>query len=108
MHGEQGGIGQKMKTIIAGSRSIKIYKRVVEAIKTSGFVITEVVSGGAPGIDLLGENWAKHNGIPIKRFPAAWDVFGKQAGFVRNGAMISYVAPEGAINCHLGRHLQWD
>jgi hypothetical protein len=86
-----------MKTIIAGSRSIKAYKHVCDAVASSGFTITEAVSGCAAGIDLLGENWAKQNGIPIKRFPANWDVFGKQAGFIRNGAMVNYVAPDGAL-----------
>src|SRR5687767_5581960 len=62
-----------MRTIIAGSRSVKDYLTVVNAVLESGFEVTEVVSGRAPGVDRLGEIWAKQNKIPIKPFPAKWD-----------------------------------
>jgi len=63
-----------MKVIIAGSRTIKDPKLVEEAIRRSGFDITEVVSGKEPnGVDKMGENWADYNHIPIKPFPALWD-----------------------------------
>ena len=47
-----------MKVIIAGSRGVEDYALVEEAVKQSGFDITEVVSGTARGVDLLGEHWA--------------------------------------------------
>lgn len=62
-----------MKTIIAGSRDITDYKKICSAIKKSGFRITEVVSGRAPGVDTLGEQWADDNTVPIKPFPADWN-----------------------------------
>lgn len=62
-----------MKVIIAGSRTITDYNIVEMAILTSGFDITEVVSGGARGVDTLGERYANHKNIPIKRFLADWD-----------------------------------
>ena len=43
-----------MKVIIAGSRNFTDYKVLQDAIKNSGFKITEVVSGGAKGVDSLG------------------------------------------------------
>ncbi len=79
-----------MKTIIAGSRSIHDRKIVEEAIKASGFTITEVVSGGARGVDAVGECWARDNNIPLKRFLAKWHVQGKRAGPIRNGEMAEY------------------
>ena len=60
------------------------------AVSNSCYEITEVVSGGARGIDTDGEHWAIGSGIPVKRFPADWDDLGKRAGFVRNAEMADY------------------
>jgi hypothetical protein len=79
-----------MKCIIAGSRTIADYATVEKAIKDSKYDITEVVSGTARGVDKLGELWAENNNIPIKRFPANWDVYGNAAGPIRNRQMAEY------------------
>jgi hypothetical protein len=82
-----------MKTIIAGSRTITNWETVKNAIEWSGFEITEVVSGHANGVDLIGEKWARLNKIPVKTFPvkkADWDKFGKAAGPIRNRRMAEY------------------
>lgn len=79
-----------MKTIIAGSRNIVEYQSVLDAIKASGFEITEVVSGGARGVDSLGERYAKEKGIPLKVFPADWESYGRKAGIMRNTEMSCY------------------
>lgn len=61
------------RTIIAGSRSIKDYDLLVEAVEESGFNITTVLSGQAYyGVDKLGERWADDNGIPLELYPADW------------------------------------
>lgn len=79
-----------MKVIIAGSRHLTFPTLVDEAIKCSLFDITEVVSGGARGVDALGELWAARNGIPVRLFPADWDKHGKAAGPIRNREMAAY------------------
>ena len=81
-----------MKTIIAGSRTIKLDEvtTFLDELKQLGIIITEVVSGTAKGVDSHGESWAKENGIPVKRFPANWDEFGKSAGCIRNQEMLDY------------------
>lgn len=79
-----------MKVIIAGSRSIKDYKLVVDTIIASRYNITEVVSGCATGVDTLGEQWARANDIPIKEMPAKWTLYGKSAGPQRNKDMAEY------------------
>lgn len=79
-----------MKTIIAGSRGVTDYNIVLEAIKQSGFEITEVVSGTARGVDKLGERYAVENVIPITRFVPDWNKHGKRAGFLRNAEMGDY------------------
>lgn len=79
-----------VRTIIAGPRTLDSLAFVEAAVSASGFVITEVVSGCAKGIDLRGEEWAEKNGVPIKRFPANWQEHGKAAGPLRNREMVAY------------------
>jgi len=76
-----------MKTIIAGSRSCNNYDVVKKAIIDSEFDITTVISGGAFGVDTLGERYAKEHGIEVVRFLPDWDTFGKRAGILRNRQM---------------------
>lgn len=76
-----------MKVIIAGSRIITNYKAVLCAIDNSGFEITEVISGGALGVDRLGEKYAKENEICLRIVFAKWKKYGKRAGYLRNRAM---------------------
>lgn len=80
-----------MKVIIAGSRNITDYKIIEDAVKSSGFEnITEIVSGGAHGVDFLGEQWALNNGLTVRSFPAEWAMYGKSAGMIRNKKMAEY------------------
>lgn len=81
-----------MKCIIAGSRDGFTYNDVVKALEESGFSkeITEVVSGGARGVDRYGEEWANCNGVAIKRFIPDWNGLGKKAGHIRNRRMGDY------------------
>lgn len=83
-----------MKVVIAGSREGFDISDVREAFIYSGFgtesKITEIVSGGARGVDRLGEQFAKEMNIPIKQFIPDWDGLGKKAGHVRNRDMGDY------------------
>lgn len=82
-----------MKTIIAGSRGITDREMVsfhLSLIVPDDLHITEVVSGTAAGVDTLGEQWAEDWDIPVKRFPAEWEKYGKRAGHIRNDEMARY------------------
>lgn len=79
-----------MKTIVAGPRDCNDRELVFNALTFAGEYITEVVSGGAKGVDTLGELWAAENGVPVKRFPADWDYHGRKAGPIRNRQMAEY------------------
>jgi predicted Rossmann fold nucleotide-binding protein DprA/Smf involved in DNA uptake len=74
-----------MKTIVAGTRTFNDYELLKDML--ARFDITEVVSGGARGADALGERWAKERGLPLHRFPADWNRYGKAAGPRRNRLM---------------------
>lgn len=86
-----------MKVIIAGSRTWADTAAIERTMAKFPHPINEVVSGGAPGVDIMGEAWAKENLIPIKRFPAAWRVLGRKAGVLRNEAMAVYAGRNGAL-----------
>lgn len=77
------------RLIVAGCRDIDEYSHVQGAINDSPFVADEIVSGGADGVDALGEEYADDHDIPVKRFDADWDN-GPSAGPKRNGKMASY------------------
>lgn len=77
-----------MKTIIAGSRYFADYTQL--HVECSKHTITEVVSGGAPGADALGERWAEARGIPVTKFPADWRTHKRAAGPIRNAKMARY------------------
>lgn len=80
------------RVIIAGGRHFKDYERVKSVcdklFKDKSFV--EIVSGGAPGADFLGERYAKERELNLKRFPAKWGKYKKQAGPIRNSEMANY------------------
>ena len=76
-----------MKTIIAGSRNITDYSQVEAAVKAASWEVTEVISGGARGVDELGEWYATSNNIPLRIKPADWSRFGRAAGPIRNQEM---------------------
>jgi hypothetical protein len=76
-----------LKTIIAGSRNITDYSVLETAIAASSFTITEVISGGARGVDSLGEWFANKNNLPLTIMNAEWGKYGKSAGIRRNEEM---------------------
>lgn len=76
-----------MITIIAGSRDVTDYKLVEQAVAECGWPVTKVVSGAAPGVDAMGEEWAGLNFLPLMLMPADWKRLGKGAGHVRNARM---------------------
>lgn len=88
-----------VRTIIAGTRTITDYPVIEQAVVRSGIAITEVVCGGAKGVDSLGEHYAEEHGIPVKHFLPDWSKYGRAAGHRRNQAMAQYA--EGLI-------LVWD
>lgn len=80
-----------MKVIIAGGREIELpFEKVEEIVNASGYTVSEVVSGGASGVDKSGESWAVAKGIPVLVFPAEWAKYRGRAGTIRNAKMAVY------------------
>ncbi len=80
---------EEFRLIVAGSRGIGDYKLVADAIRyvDARFPVTEIVSGGARGVDALGEMFARRTGTALRRFPADWETHGRSAGYQRNVEM---------------------
>lgn len=76
-----------MKTIIAGGRDYHNYDTLLEAIAECNWQITEVVSGGAKGVDALGEAYAVDKNLPLHIYAADWETHGRAAGPIRNRKM---------------------
>ena len=56
--------------------------------------IDVVINGGAKGADTLAAKWAKSRGIDVKTFEANWKTYGRSAGSIRNGQMLTEGKPD--------------
>jgi len=86
-----------MRVIVAGSRHGRPEHELYDAIRESGLDITEIVHGGASGVDAQADKLAREKDIPVTIFRAAWVALGPAAGPIRNRHMAEYAAadPEG-------------
>lgn len=75
-----------MKIAIVGSRDL----RVSNLEKYLPESVTEIVSGGARGIDSCARNYAKQNGLKLTEFLPNYDDFGIRAPLIRNIEIIKY------------------
>lgn len=83
----------KIKVIVAGSRSIRDKNTVMEAINESPHTPFhgELVSGGAQGVDAKAKEIANHfKHIEYREFEAEWNNYGSAAGPMRNDRMAEY------------------
>lgn len=76
-----------MRVIIAGGRDYHNYEALLDAIVDCNFNIQTVISGGAKGVDALGERYAESADVPLKIYPADWEKHGRAAGPIRNRKM---------------------
>lgn len=85
-----------MKLIIAGSRNIPdkvgltlVYRSLTTPL-FKGITITEIVTGGAKGLDRSGIMFAEKRGLPIKYFWPQYHKYGGRAPIIRNTQMADY------------------
>lgn len=79
-----------MKIIIAGSRTFNDHDFIVGCLEKTEFDITEIVSGCAKGVDTVAIQIGEVLDIPVAKFPADWETYGRRAGPVRNSEMGKY------------------
>jgi hypothetical protein len=80
-----------MKLVIAGSRTLKPTTEQIETLLTH-FKLkpSEIVSGGAYGVDASALQYAKEKELIYAEFKPDWNLNGKAAGPIRNMAMALY------------------
>jgi YspA, cpYpsA-related SLOG family len=76
-----------MKVIITGSHSFTDYQCLCQVLAPDRHRITQVLTGGTRGAELLGYRWAWKHAVRHQRFRADWERFGKVAGVRRNHQM---------------------
>lgn len=76
------------RTLVAGSRGLW---PEVSDIATAASLLpdrpTEVISGGARGVDQAGERYAEHYALPVTIIRPDWST-GRDAGFRRNSELV--------------------
>ena len=78
-----------MRIGIVGSR--KANERVkVDMLRLLPADVTEIVSGGAEGVDTYAAELANTLGIPVRNFLPDYDNYGKKAPLVRNLQIVDY------------------
>lgn len=89
------------RILITGSRHFdphnpRNYQLMHQALSTTaqklyaaGAADITVVHGGASGADTLADIIASSLGFTIERYPAQWNLYGKQAGPIRNEEMVA-------------------
>lgn len=75
-----------MKIAIVGSRNLTLDV----APFLEGEEVSEIVSGGAHGIDKCAELYAEKTGVKIKIFPPRYELYGKAAPLRRNTEIVEY------------------
>lgn len=77
-----------LKVWVCGSRTITKYETVEEVLNLiwKNLKCPIVIrTGGAIGVDLLAEQWARANNIPVaESIIPDWSRFGRGAGLIRN------------------------
>lgn len=73
-----------MKLLIAGSRSITDYDLSPHVPDGVDLIIT----GGAKGVDTLGEAYARRRGIPTVTVKPAYEKYGRAAPILRDEEMV--------------------
>jgi hypothetical protein len=83
-----------MKVLVCGSRHYANKAHVWSYLDSIDVFIEEIIEGEAPGVDTLARLYGEARGIPVKKFPAFWDTYGKSAGPIRNRQMIIEGKPD--------------
>ena len=81
-----------MKVLVCGSRYFNDYNKLKEVL--DDLSIDTIIHGDACGADRLAGRYGEENNIPVLRFPALWDEYGKRAGPIRNSQMLREGNPD--------------
>lgn len=91
------GEERPVKVAIVGSRNFRHLELVRQFVR--GLPVgTEVVSGGARGVDSTTDGVARSVGLPVKTFVPNYQRYqGKFAPLQRNAEIVAYLIPDGRL-----------
>ncbi|QKF94542.1 DUF2493 protein [Fadolivirus algeromassiliense] len=81
-----------IKLGIVGGRDYNDYnnfKKIVDNYIEEIGQPSEIISGGASGVDTMAEKYAIENNIPMTIFKPEWERHGKAAGIIRNTDIVN-------------------
>src|SRR5690348_12630276 len=81
-----------MKVVVCGGRGERDRERIFNMLDALNrqLKITELMQGGAQGVDAFAREWAEARGIKCHTVAADWRGEGLAAGPIRNARMVSW------------------
>ncbi len=76
-----------MKIAVVGSRNLSPTEAQLAEVLSEA---TEIVSGGAKGVDSRAADYAKRHGLQLTEFLPQYALYGRAAPIVRNKAIVDY------------------
>lgn len=87
-----------LRLLVCGDRNW--YDSVVVEKKIRELNPSIIIHGAARGADSLASSVAKQLGIPVLKFPALWEKYGRAAGPIRNQQMLDEGDPNFVLAFH--------
>jgi len=87
-----------MRILFCGDRNWTNYKVICDVMVD--FKPDLVIEGEAQGADILASAAAEYFDIPVLRFPADWERYGRAAGPIRNQQMLDQGKPDLVVAFH--------
>ncbi|MCL1807418.1 MAG: DUF2493 domain-containing protein [Oscillospiraceae bacterium] len=77
-----------MRVAVVGSRSLddRCYNALAEHMPPGA---SEIISGGAAGVDTLAERYARENGLPATIIRPDYKTYDRQAPLIRNSQIVA-------------------
>ena len=83
------------RVLVCGGRDYQNKTRLfaeLDALRET-IEIAQIIEGEAPGADTLARKYGEARGIPVRKFPADWQRYGRSAGHKRNAQMLKQGRP---------------
>ncbi len=76
-----------MKIAVVGSRNLSPDESILKEHLSSA---SEIVSGGAKGVDSCASEYAKNNNLKLTEFLPEYKIYGRSAPIIRNKKIVDY------------------
>ena len=87
-----------MRILFCGDRNWSHYKTIVDVMLELHPSL--VIEGEAKGADSMAADAGEYYQIPVLRFPADWNKYGRAAGPIRNSQMLNEGKPDLVVAFH--------